>query len=147
MVIEGSGFGSRAGSGSGSIPLTSGSGSGSWGPKNMWIRWIRIRIRIRNTCCNWLIYGTTGRLIDWLLCRQPLSQLWARRTTGSRCNWLIYGTTGRLIDWFLCRQPLSQLWARRTTGSACTNCSTWRRSGRDCHLFNFNSSKINHMNR
>ena len=37
MMIEGSG--SRAGSGS--IPLTSGSGSGR--PKNMWIRWIRIR--------------------------------------------------------------------------------------------------------
>jgi hypothetical protein len=36
-MIEGSG--SRAGS----IPLTSGSGSGR--PKNMWIRWIRIRIR------------------------------------------------------------------------------------------------------
>jgi hypothetical protein len=47
MMIEGSGSRSRAGSGS--IPLTSGSGSG-W-PKNMWIRWIRIRIwiRIRNT--------------------------------------------------------------------------------------------------
>jgi hypothetical protein len=37
MMIEGSG--------SGSIPLTSGSGSGM--PKNTWIRWIRIRIRIR----------------------------------------------------------------------------------------------------
>ncbi len=49
IVIEGSG--SRAGSGSGSIPLTSGSGSRSARPKNMWIRglWIRIRIRIRNT--------------------------------------------------------------------------------------------------
>jgi hypothetical protein len=47
MMIEGSGSGSRAGSGSGSISLTSGSGSGS--PKNMWIRWIRIRIRIQNT--------------------------------------------------------------------------------------------------
>ena len=45
MMIEGSG--SRAGSGS--IPLTSWSGSGSRRPKNMWIRWIRIRIRIRNT--------------------------------------------------------------------------------------------------
>ncbi len=44
-MIEGSG--SRAGSGS--IPLTSGSVSGSGRPKNMWIRWIRIRIRIRNT--------------------------------------------------------------------------------------------------
>jgi hypothetical protein len=29
--------------GSGSIPLTNGSGSGSRRPKNMWIRWIRIR--------------------------------------------------------------------------------------------------------
>ncbi len=48
-MIEGSGSGSRAGSRSGSIPLTSGSGSGSWRPKNMWIRWIQIRIRIRNT--------------------------------------------------------------------------------------------------
>ncbi len=39
------------GSGSGSIPLTNGtgSGSGSWRPKNMWIRGIWIRIRIRNT--------------------------------------------------------------------------------------------------
>ncbi len=44
MMIEGSGSGSgsRAGSGSGSKPLTSGSGSGR--PKNIWIRWIRIRI-------------------------------------------------------------------------------------------------------
>jgi hypothetical protein len=35
--------------GSGSLPLTNGSGSGSMRPKNLWIRWIRIRIRIRNT--------------------------------------------------------------------------------------------------
>ncbi len=51
MMIEGSGSGSRAGSGSGSIPLTSGYGSGFRRPKNVWIRWIRIRIwiRIRNT--------------------------------------------------------------------------------------------------
>jgi hypothetical protein len=41
MMIDGSG--SRAGS----KPLTSGSGSGR--PKNTWIRWIRIRIRIQNT--------------------------------------------------------------------------------------------------
>jgi hypothetical protein len=41
MIIEGSG------SGAGSIPMTSGSGSRSWRPKNMWIRWIRIR----NTGC------------------------------------------------------------------------------------------------
>jgi hypothetical protein len=31
------------------LPLTNISGSGSRRPKNMWIRWIRIRIRIRNT--------------------------------------------------------------------------------------------------
>ncbi len=41
LMIEGSG------SGSGSKPPTN--GSGSRGPKNVWIRWIRIRIRIRNT--------------------------------------------------------------------------------------------------
>ncbi len=34
------------GSGPGSIPLTSGSGFGSERPKNMWILWIRIHIRI-----------------------------------------------------------------------------------------------------
>jgi hypothetical protein len=38
LVMEGSG------PGSGSAPLTNGSGSGSRRPKNMWIRWIRIRI-------------------------------------------------------------------------------------------------------
>jgi hypothetical protein len=37
MMIEGSG------SESGSIPLTNGSESGSRKPKNIWIRWIRIR--------------------------------------------------------------------------------------------------------
>jgi hypothetical protein len=50
MMIEGSGSGSRAGSGS--IPLTSGSGSGR--PKNMWIRWIRIRTRNTGSQSNWL---------------------------------------------------------------------------------------------
>ncbi len=49
MMIEGSG--------SGSIRLTSGSGSGRL--KNMWIRWVRIRIRIRNT----------GSVVDALLVR------------------------------------------------------------------------------
>ncbi len=58
-MIEGSG--PRVGSGS--IPLTSGSG---W-PKNMWIRWIRIRIR--NTAF------ATGSLLRWrqqLIWRQGL---------------------------------------------------------------------------
>ncbi len=41
-MIEGSGYGSK--------PLTSGSGSGR--PKNTRIRWILIRIRIRNTAWN-----------------------------------------------------------------------------------------------
>jgi hypothetical protein len=46
MMIEG------AGSGSGSKHLTCGSGSGR--PKNMWIRWIRIRIR--NTAKKFIIF-------------------------------------------------------------------------------------------
>ncbi len=41
MMIEGAGSGAEAGSGS--IPLISGSGAGSGRPKNMWIRWSRIR--------------------------------------------------------------------------------------------------------
>jgi hypothetical protein len=45
LMIEGLGAGFR----SGSIPLTSGSGSRSGRPNNIWIRWIRIRIRIQNT--------------------------------------------------------------------------------------------------
>ncbi len=52
MMIEGSGSGSTAGSGSGYIAVTSGSGSGR--PKNTRIRWIRIRIWIRNTAKNHL---------------------------------------------------------------------------------------------
>ncbi len=60
MMIEGSGSRSRAGSGS--IPLTSGSGSGSGRPKNMWIRWTRIRIRIRNTA----FFYSTSTLIGFL---------------------------------------------------------------------------------
>ncbi len=56
MIIEGSG--SRAGSGS--IPLTSGSGSGR--PKNMLIRWIRIRIRIRDPE-HWLCVGTVSCVV------------------------------------------------------------------------------------
>jgi hypothetical protein len=61
--------------GSGSIPLTSGSGSGR--PKNMWIRWIRIRIRIwiRNTGYNciaqWKAFERPFKgcqvYVDWLL--------------------------------------------------------------------------------
>jgi hypothetical protein len=42
MMIEGFG--------AGSIPLTSGSGSGR--PKNMWIRWIRIRNTAINSILN-----------------------------------------------------------------------------------------------
>ncbi len=63
MMIEGSG--------SGSIPVTSGSGFGSGRPKNMWIRWIRIRIR------------NTGRKAHerrkstyWLLLQGPQRMLW-----------------------------------------------------------------------
>ncbi len=70
LMIEGSAF----------IPLTSGSGSGR--PKNMWIRWIRIRIRIRilNTGSNISrCFFLTKMCIPFLLlislanCAHPLS--------------------------------------------------------------------------
>jgi hypothetical protein len=66
-MIEGSG----SGVGSGSIPLTNGSGSGR--PKNMWIRWIRIwmRIRIRNTDLMKNVYFQEGE--DKRVCKlKPL---------------------------------------------------------------------------
>jgi hypothetical protein len=49
LMIEGFRSGSGAGSGSRSTPLISRSGSGPWRLKNMWIRWFRIWIWIRNT--------------------------------------------------------------------------------------------------
>ncbi len=62
MMIEGSGSGT--GAGPGPIPLTSGSGSGSGRPKNMWIRWIRLRIR--NTVGNWsIVYKEVLHLFPW----------------------------------------------------------------------------------
>ncbi len=71
MMIEGSGSGSfyhrakivRKTLIPGSIPLTSGSRSGSWRPKNTWIRWIRIRLRIR--------IRNTARVIINSLCMHP----------------------------------------------------------------------------
>jgi hypothetical protein len=76
LVIEGS----RSGSGSESMPLTDGSGSGSRRPKNMWIRWIRIRIRIRNTDCN-KMYTIFLKIIlssyPWV---RPWSLFWFRAT-------------------------------------------------------------------
>jgi hypothetical protein len=59
------GSGSRAGSGSGSIPLTNGSGFGSRRPKNMWIRWIRIRNTAGRQCnfgSSALVSGSTTLL-------------------------------------------------------------------------------------
>ncbi len=52
--------------GSGSIPLTNGSGSGR--PKNMWIRWIRIRIRIRNSGKNTIAAFFCYFLYYFILC-------------------------------------------------------------------------------
>jgi hypothetical protein len=87
-MIEGSGSASR------SIPLTI--GSGSMRPKNMWIRWILIRIRIRNTG---LLLGTKGGgatlAYGWggrgsqlgRLERKPgsLSTLWAHSSHSNVC--------------------------------------------------------------
>ncbi len=78
------------GSGSGSIPLTNVSGSG-W-PKNMWIRWIRIRIRNtvykyernKQCCCctGWdLTFCSWTSVVRWA---------WARKTCGA-C-WATWGT-------------------------------------------------------
>ncbi len=63
MMIEGSG--------SGSIPLTSGSGSGSgsWRPKNMWIRWNRIRIRNTENKTSRILY------LDFFSSSDPESHL------------------------------------------------------------------------
>ncbi len=52
MMIEGSG--------SGSIPLTSGFGSGR--PKNMWIRWIRIRNTAFKMPRNWVFLLVDGKI-------------------------------------------------------------------------------------
>ncbi len=45
--------------------MIEGSGSGSWRPKNMWIRWIRIqiRIRIRNT----VLYYSGAIIVKYVL--------------------------------------------------------------------------------
>jgi hypothetical protein len=58
MMIKGSG----SGAGSGFIHVTSGSGSGR--PKNMWIRWIRIRIH--NTGHDNIFFKSV------LLCREEI---------------------------------------------------------------------------
>ncbi len=72
--------------GFGSIPLTSGSGSGSWRPQNTWIRWIRIRIRIRNTAANLIIFALKSGFFrlqrhweaDWIQDLSPgASLLWS----------------------------------------------------------------------
>ncbi len=55
-----------SGAGSGSIPLTSGSGSGSWRPKNMWIQWIRIRLRIWNTA--WIYNLSPRKYVEYVDC-------------------------------------------------------------------------------
>ncbi len=55
-------------------------GSGSGRPKNMWIRWIRIRIRIRNTALGSLF------LIFYFCCR--------RTRLPRRCCWTCWWRTG-----------------------------------------------------
>ncbi len=91
MMIEGSGSGSRTGSGSGSIPLTSGFGSGSGRPKNTWIRWIRIRIRIRNTGSNCLLPGLSASF-SW----SQLSLTWSPSCLSPGLPFVY-----RLVSWHL----------------------------------------------
>ncbi len=57
---------------SGSKLLTNGSGSER--PENMWIRWIRIRIRIRNTACNSEIVecGLSCALCDFFVAQKSI---------------------------------------------------------------------------
>ncbi len=103
MMIEGSGSGSRAGSGS--KPLTSGSGSGSKRSKNMWIRWIRIRIRIRNTLSNIKcfppIFWTQEKYVSLTLFWKKLRKNWK----GGRSSDITGGLGGTLLGY--------QLWMRR----------------------------------
>jgi hypothetical protein len=70
---------------SGSIPLTNGSGSGSRRLKNMWIRSIRIRIRIRNTDFK------GARVWDFRL----LGFSWFLYHNAYLCRWL----WGQSINW------------------------------------------------
>ncbi len=88
--------------GSGSIPLTNGSGSGSRRPKNMWIRWIRIRnTRGRVFCCSWKCtrwwrsWGGWATPCDRRTCSRHTSALprgWIRKSlccgSGSALIWL-----------------------------------------------------------
>jgi hypothetical protein len=55
---------------SGSIPLNNGSGSGSRRPKNIRIRWIRIRIRIHNTASKFNFIPPQGGSVPPPQCSQ-----------------------------------------------------------------------------
>jgi hypothetical protein len=78
MMIEGFG--------SGSIPLTCGFGSGSWRPKNMWIRWIRIRNTAKNYGLHCSLVNITGikQDIDSFPMKQVYS--WNLETTKTRVS-------------------------------------------------------------
>ncbi len=97
-MIEGSGSGYRAGSGSGFMPLTSGSGSGSWRPKNTWIRWIRIRIRIRNTASFYTDWDIGEHFLYWTLKInwRPLA-FFRFRVRGLEFGYQIYSATSKGI--------------------------------------------------
>jgi hypothetical protein len=46
---------------------------GSWRPKNMWVRWIRIRIRIRNTANSAPVYELNAGMGGGVAKSQPMS--------------------------------------------------------------------------
>ncbi len=50
----------------GSVPLTSGSRSGSGRPKNMWIRWIRIRNTAKNKSLLF-VWAVVSKFKKWLI--------------------------------------------------------------------------------
>ncbi len=82
-------------SGPGSIPLTNESGPGR--PKNMWIRWIRIRIRIRNTAENevFLIKKDPYWKLSLVGFPEEERQWWSKKSS------IVYSRKIQLFSWMI----------------------------------------------
>ncbi len=134
-MIEGSGSGSRAGSGPGSIPLTSWSGSGSGRPKNMWIRWIRIRIR--NTA------GEATHFI-WTLPGEAILFIWTlpgvEGRLGRCCGRRVWRMSSVRLRPHLrkgCGPPRAEHRSRYHQGYASRSVSNWVHSYASIRLFQY----------